>query len=51
MLSKLLYNKGYKPERCDCKHKFHEMKEAIADNTAEHMVKFVKESKKFRGGY
>ena len=48
MISKLLFNKEHSPERCDC-HKFHEMKEAVADKTMEHMHRFVKEQRKFKG--
>jgi len=51
MISKLLFNKEHMPERCDCKHKFHEMREMESDHVINNATKFVKESKKFRGGY
>ena len=42
MLSKLLYNKGHKPENCECKERFHEMKEKTCDETAKKAFNFVK---------
>ena len=42
MLGKLLYNKG----KCDCKERFHEMKEKTCDETAKKAFNFVRPIRK-----